>query len=414
MLNYTHMWRLPSARRAGETEFLEEALTRVFTDTQVVAHADKALAAAAHAEPLIAQSLKTPQSLPYHGEGPFMESHLRAMLAALYAVEDGTLDLRSVEEFARQKSFRGEVEELQDTLRENAAFFEAFILCHDAAKWVSASCEAERGSVGERLGFFVPPRAAWEDAGAASRARVRSLYVDLYQAFAKDHRHMSPADIQAAFFDTYRIRVHFRGHDRMIHAPVFRSLLSRVCNRLRLAQDDEHVLEYLIAHHLQPLADFDGIWPERIGRYLMLAKKAGVDGDDFIDLLQAAAFLDYVTGSVKRESAADKPVHELSPVLRFLESEHAFAPHRREELAKRRAEKKKQERTAVFREYGLDGLSLMDVLELPPGPKFGALLAQIHAAIEGVGRMPILPARAAMEIERRIHALASQFGRERE
>lgn len=411
MLNYRYMWRLPSARRTSETEFLEEALTRVFTDAKIMARTDRSLSAAAHAEPLIAQSLKTPQSLPYHGEGPFMESHLRAMLAALYAVEDGTLDLLLVEEFARHKSFRGEVEELQDTLRENAAFFEAFIFCHDAAKWVSASCEAERGSVGERLGFFVPPRAAWEDAGASSRARVRSLYVDLYQAFAKDHRNLTPADIQAAFFDTYRIRVHFRGHDRMVHAPVFRSLLARVCNRLRLAKDDEHVLEYLIAHHLQPLADFDGIWPERIGRYLMLAKKAGVDGDDFVDLLQAATFLDYVAGSAKRESAADKPTHDLTPVLRFLESEHAFAPHRREQLAKRRVERKKQERTAVFRDHGLDGLALLDVLEMQPGPQFGTLLAQIHAAIEGEGRMPVLPAHAAMEVERRIGALSEQFGR---
>lgn len=404
------MWRLPSARPSRETEFLETALERVFSDPRVRTRADRALAAAAHAEPLIAQSLKTPQSLPYHGEGPFMEAHLRDMMAALYAVEDGTLDLCVVEEFARHKSFRGEVEELQDTLRERMAFFEAFIVCHDAAKWVSASCEGEPGSAGERLGFVVPPRAAWEDAGAASRARVRSLYLDLYHAFAKDRPGELPADVQAAFYGAYGIRVHFRGHDRMVHAPVYRALLSRVCARLRLTADDERALEYLIAHHLQPLADFDGIWPERIGRYLVLANKAGLDGDDFIDLLQAATFLDYVAGSAKRLTSASVPAHDPEPVIKFLESEHAFAPHRRAEAAKRREDRKKQERNAVFREAGLDGLSLMDMLQMAPGPSFGALLARIHAAILGEGSMPVLPARAALELERRVAALEERFG----
>jgi hypothetical protein len=261
---------------------------------------------------------------------------------------------------------------------------------------------------------MVPPRAAWEDAGAASRARVRSLYVDLYQAFAKDRRGETPADTQAAFFDAYGIRVHFRGHDRMVHAPVYRSLLSRTCVRLRLTQQDEHELEYLIAHHLQPLSDFDGVRPERIGRYVALANKAGMDGDDFMDLLQAAMFLDYVAGSAMRHSAEEKATHVADPVIRFLESEHAFAPHRRPEAAKRHIERKKQERNAVFRDAGLDGLSLLDVLEMPAGPKFGALLSRIHAAIMGEGAMPVLPARAAMELERRVAALEERFGRERE
>ncbi len=408
------MWRLPSARRAGETEFLEPALTRVFQDQRLRSRADRALDAAAHQEPIIAQSLQTPQSLPYHAEGPFMHAHLRDMLTALYAVETGVLDLLLVEEFARHKSFRGEVEELQDTLRERAAFFEAFVLCHDAAKWVSASCEGESGSVGEKLGFFVPPRAAWEDAGAASRARVRGLYGELFDAFAREHRHLSPADLQAAFFDAYRIRVHFRGHDRMVHAPVYRALLSRVCARLRLAPDDEHVLEHLIAHHLQPLSDFDGIWPERIGRYLMIANKAGVDGDDFVDLMQAATFLDAVAGSAKRASAGVKPTHDPAPILRFLESEHAFAPHRRAEQAKRRLEQKKQARNEALRSVGLDGIALLELLDMAPGPAFGATLARIHAAIEGEGPMPVLPARSALEVERRMALLVDRFGRERE
>lgn len=399
------MWRPTSARPVKETEYLEEALARVFVDPRLSERADRSLAAAAQAEPLISQSLKTPQSLPYHAEGPFMEAHLRAMLATLYAVQDGTLDLLSVEEFARHKSFLGEVEELQDTLRDRTAFFEAFVVCHDAAKWVSASCEGEPGSAGARLGFIPQPSAAWKDTGAASRARVRGLYLDLYRAFAKERPGDTPAAIQAAFFDAYGIRVHFRGHDRMVHAPVYHSLLARVCVRLHLAAEDAHLLEYLIAHHLQPLSDFDGIRPERIGRYIALANKAGINGDEFMDLLQAAMFLDYVAGSAKRFSSADQPVHDPEPVIRFFESEHAFAPHRRAQAAERRAEKKKQERNRAFREVGLDGLSLLELLSMQPGPKFGAVLARIYAAIEGTGPLPVFPAPAAQELERRIAAL---------
>ncbi len=396
------MWRERAASRQGESAYLEQALESVLHDIRFVQNAEQTLAASAAAEPLIAESLLTPQSLPYHAEGPFLSAHLRRMLTVLYAVSAGAWPLRNIEEFRRLRGYEGEIDELEETIRERAAFFEVFILCHDAAKRASAMCVADPGTPGIEHGFVLPIFQAGDDALAAAQATLRERYLVFYREFAKLHSGKKPEEIQAIFFETYGIKVHYHGHERMIHAPVYRSLLARLSASRRLPESDIALLEDLIAHHLQPLTDFDAVRPERLGRYLAIAEDRGYDADDFIDLFQAALFLDVVTGSRRREGKHSW--QDPSSLIFFLQSEHAHAPWKREAKEVKRKEKDKRERHKRFRDVGLDGVALLDLLHLTPGPTFGALLKKIHAAIGGKGPMPVFPAPIAKELTRRVEA----------
>lgn len=367
-----------------------------------MAAAEGQLMAAAAAEPLIAEAYVTPQSPPHHAEGPFMDSHLRRMLATLAAVGDGSLRLADIEDFRRLRGFEGEIDELQETLRERQAFFEAFILCHDAAKFTSAACIAAPNTRGAELGFALALSTAWEDHGTADRALLRRRHAELYRQFAGEHRGLTPEENEALFFEEYGIGVHYPGHDRMIHAPVYQALLRRVSLARRLPEEDIALLEHVIAHHLQPLQDFNAVRPERIGRYVALAQSRGYDGDDFIDVLQACLFLDTVAGCCRREGG--RAWQDASVLVHFFQSEHAYAPWKRQEKELARAAQDKKRRHAQFRSVGLDGVALLELLGMEPGPKFGNVLNALYAALDGMGPMPQLPAAAAKEIKRRVDA----------
>lgn len=397
------MWRQHGQKRTAPSESLEEALTRIFSDRTLMAQAEKSLQAAAAAEPLVAEIFLTPQSLPYHAEGPFLDTHVRRMLATLQAICNGQLHVRDIEEFRRLKGFEGEIDELQETVCERQAFFEVFALCHDVAKYVSATPAAKSGSRGAELGFSPSTAAAWEDEGIAERALLRRRYIELYRAFAAEHTTRSPVATQADFFLAYAIQVHYPGHDTLIHAPVYQALLQRIGTARRLPKEDIVLLEDIIAHHLQPLTDFEGATaprPERMSRYVGLAKDRGYDADDFIDILQAGFFLDVVAGSCVWDGKRAK--QDASTLIHFFEAEHAYAPWKRivNELA--RTERHKRERNARFRTVGLDGLALLDLLHMEPGPAFGAKINEIYEAIEGNGTMPVFPSLMTSELQRRI------------
>ncbi len=389
-----------------DSVFLDDALRRAFADEWLVKRADDALARAVHDEPLIAQSLRTPQSLPHHAEGPFLEDHLRAMLTGLFAIADGSVRLARIEELRRWKDEREDVEEWETLLRERIGLFQAFILCHDAAKWASVSCEAAPGGSGVPDACRLPVSAHWTDEGIALRARARQAYAEAYAAFAAQRRGLPPAEVQAAFWEHARLRVHYPGHDRLIHTPVYQALLRRVCRRLGVTEREADLLEDVIAMHLQPLRDFDAVHPARMERYLAVAKRRGHDAEEFLDVLQAANFLDYTVGSAQRAGAAAHPRRDASVVIRFLQSEYAHQPGKREAKRREREERRKRERNRLYREAGLDGVSLMELLDMPPGPAFGTTLAAIHAAAEGQGPLPAFPPRITAELQRRLKLLA--------
>lgn len=398
------MWRTQAGEARGDSEALDAAMRRLEADAALRERADAELRAAAAQEPLLAESLRTPQSPPHHAEGPHMDSHVRRILTVLYALAAGKLRLTDLEEFRRMKGYGGEVEELQETLLEHVALFECFALCHDAAKWASISFTSLPGSEGERLGFDMGGMAHWHEVGNSDRAKLRTRYLALYAAFARERAHEPERAVQQAFFAAYGISCHYYGHDRMVHAPTYRALLHRVSAAHRLSDCDEALLEELIAHHLDALGGFGAdAEPARVARMRHLADRRGFDADDFLDFLQAALLLDGVCGSA-RIGRHGGLWHDVTPLANFLRAEHDFAPWAREERERARAEARRRARNRRFREAGLDGVALMDLLKMEPGPKLGKALAVIQAAVLGEGAWPKLPPDVRAELEARAGA----------
>ena len=396
------MWRNIAAHRKNDTEFLADAVDRVLRDRGARDRSDRLLRDEAASEPLIADSFLAPQSPRHHAEGPFLRDHLSLMSRVLSAVVGETLHLVDVEEFAALKGFEGEIEELEETLKENVALYETFLLCHDASKWSTVCFDAPEGSGGHAAGFVSDAWAHRDDLGISERAKYRSRYATMFETFSLQRPELSPGEAQRQFYATYGIEVHYAGHDRAIHSPVYRALLDRVAARRRLPPRDVDLLETLIAHHVDPIADFGSVNPAAILRYHALAAKHGYDADDFTDLLQGCLFLDTVCGSRYRVDGALR--NDPAILVNFLRSEHDFAPWRRAEKERVREDKKKRARNVLFREAGLDGLGLMDLLRMEPGPKFGRVLATIQTAIVDGTPVPKFTKAVDTEIEKRMDA----------
>jgi hypothetical protein len=405
------MWRTQATHKRAESEYLDAALERLGKERALTSRADATLRAAASSEPLLADALRTPQSPPNHCEGPFVRDHMRIMLTVLYAVVEERLHLIDIEEFCRLKGYEGEIEELEETLKEHAAFFEVFALCHDAAKWSAISFESAPGSRGAALGFQSPRMAAWDDVGISERAKMRERYLELYDAFSSERANEPGPDQQTSFFDAYGIRIHYTGHDRLIHSPAYRALLYRLCAAHRLSDQERNLLEDVIAHHLEPIYDFSEPRAARMERYYEIARQRAYDSDDFIDLLQAGLFLDEVCASQRR--SLHGLWHDSSILVNFLRAEFDFAPMERAKKAREREQERTRLQQRMFREAQLDGIALMELIGMDPGPRFGQLLRAIHAGVLGEGELPAFPPRIKNELQRRIdrfYALAFPQG----
>lgn len=383
------MWRFESTHALKETEYLDFAIERIQTDGHLRGHAQAILEGVSSQEPLVAQSLLTPQDVRYHAEGSVMRDHLSLMLMALTAVVEEKLHLIDIEEFRRLKGYEGEIQELEDTLKEHLAFFEVFTLMHDVCKWVSVSFTSKKDA-----GIF------FETVSPEEHLKQRGNYLERYRAFEQQHAGKSPREIQAQFYLVHRIDVHYPNHARLIHSRVYQELLDRLCQAHGLSDRDRQMLDDLISHHREFGSDFDTVRPKRIDRYVHLATKRGYDADDFIDLLQGCLFLDGVCGSTRLSPRGYW--HDSTPLINCLKSELEYAPWRRAQKERKRTEAEGRVRNRLLKEVGLDGVALMDVLGMEPGRAFGLALRRIQAGVLGKAEMPKFGEKIDQEIEKRV------------
>lgn len=392
------MWRFEATHKRSQTEYLEQVIDRIRFDEALYNRAEAMLNGASKAEPLIADCLRTPQDIRYHAEGPFVRDHLRSILMGLYAIVEEKIHLIDIEEFRRMKGYEAEIEELEETIRENAALFEVFALCHDAAKWSTVRFNSRKHSRGRELGFDMDKN-TYAYASQGDRAKLRDRYLQLFSEFEQNHPDLSPRELEREFFLVYEIEAHYPHHARQIHAPVYEELLDRFVVAHQLSSRDQDLLIDLISHHMEFNKDFMEVRPERVRRYMYLCQARGWDGDDFMDLLQGCILLDMVFGSTRL--SAHGYWHEVLPLTNALESEHRYAPMRRVEKMKERESREKSKQNNVFKDVGLDGIALMELLGMEPGPKFGQALRRIHSAIIGKGDMPTFGKGIDHEIEKR-------------
>lgn len=371
------MWRFESTHEQKETEYLDSVIECIEVDEHLRGHAKAMLDGVAAQEPLVQQSFLTPQDVRYHAEGPFMRDHLTLMHMVLTAVVEEKLHLIDIEEFRRLKGYEGEIQELEDTLKEHVAFFQVFTVFHDVCKWVSMSfTSAKEGTL------------------------LFETYRDRYAAFAKQHAEKSPREIQAEFYLVNRIDVHYYNHARHIHTRVYQELLERLCQAHGLSDREHEMLDDLVSHHMEFGSDFDVVRPKRIHRYIHLATKRGYDADDFIDLMQGCLFLDGVCGS--KRLGPRGYFHDPLPLIHCLKSESEYAPWRRVQKERERVEAEGRERNRLLKEVGLDGVALMDVLQMEPGRAFGLALRRIQSGILGKAEMPRFGKKIDEEIEKRV------------
>jgi len=400
------MWRFQSTHERSETEYLDQTIERLEADTFLSKRADALLDGASASEPMLADLFRTPQDIRYHAEGPVVRDHLKQMLIALYGLVEEKFHLIDLEEFRRLKGYEGEIEELEETIKEHIGLFEVFTLCHDIGKWSSISFHSPIGSKGEQEGFNVSRTQLFREA-SSERLQMMKAYQERYKIFSASRPNECPREIQADFFMTYKIEVHYPNHAKKIYAPTSEALLERFCIAHQLPVREHDLLIDLIAHHMDVIRDFQTVRPERFGSYVHLAMSHGVDADDYTDLMQGALALDTMLGS-KRLSAHGYWQDAL-PLIHCLRSEHDFAPHRRGEKEDERAAEHRREHNRGFREVGLDGEAMMDLLEMDPGPEFGRLLRRIHAAVLGQGDMPQLKTSVRKEVEERAGAFYNRM-----
>lgn len=296
-----------------QTLYLADALKKIERDALLSERAETVLNEWEH-ETLFAKLYETPQSPPHHAEGPTVRSHLHRMLVGLFAIVEGKLSVLEVEEFARVKGYTDEFREMEQTIKEHAATFEVFALVHDVGKQFCVT-QDETG------------------------------------------------------------RAHYLGHEKEIHRGEVRELLGRLAVHYRLSDRDVDYLMPLISFHLEPMRRLQkGHDPKHVRLLEAIATKEGLDADDFIDLLQAAAFLDQVIGSVPGE---------VEPLIRFFLAEAEHAPWKRARKDEQKALQKRQEAQRVFHTVGLDGEGVMKLTGMRPSRDLGALLQAVQGAARG-------------------------------
>ncbi len=398
------MWRSLSTHERGQTEFLDAAMARVEADEALRERADASLRALAR-EPLFAELLACPQSPNHHAEGPFVEHHLRLALMALFAIVEGKLHLIDIEEFRRMKGYEGEMDELEEIVKERAAALEVYLLCHDLGKPHVVWFEAMPGSRGADLGFNQPKSRAW-DTDAKTRLALTQKYQEVYAAFAAERVNELPAVVEAEFFLAYQIFIHYPGHGPVVARPDVRAFMIRIAHARRLPSEEIDDVYHVIVKHMDAISGFQEPNVRRYAHLVDYAKHHGRDVDDFLDFFLAALFLDAVCAS--RRGSIRGAWHDPSLVVNFLISEHDYAPWKKEERARERAEKAKREERQRLKAAGLDGDSLLSLLGANPGPEFGKTLSAIHAVARGEGFLPSLPGTAVGEIEKRIMTFRKQ------
>jgi hypothetical protein len=395
------MWLSGKQKTTPHARDLDQVMADFEQDRFLNEWADQQIEQVRTKYPLLADAYDSPQSADKHAEGPFVQDHIMMMLSGFYALVEGRYGLLEIEEFARLKGYELEIEEMEQMIKERAAFFKAFILVHDIGKAATVSFSAPEGSLGAELGFGKDMAAAWDTATGDDRFVARKEYEDLYAGFADEHQDQKPRAIQAGFYKKYQISVSNHRHARVVFDSGLLEVIHSVADENRLTEDDRDLLVELVAAHMDPLHAF---WRKpSVQAYQTLidySNKIGRDADDFLDLLQAATFLDVVAGTV--QLTARGYWHFTDVLVNFLKSEHDWMPMRREQALIKKEQRQAKQKQLVYKQVGLDGDSLMELLKMTPGPEFGKLLQQIQSAVEQTEMIPDLDESTRKEVSKRI------------
>jgi hypothetical protein len=327
------------------------------------------------------------------------------MLRVLFATVGNDFHLGDIEEFRRLKGFGGELDEVEETLKEKIASLEVFALCHDLGKLETIRFEARENSAGASLGFRDDLSHAWQK-GREDRKSLTERYNKEYKKFATSMVGALEQEIQDAFFSAYQISIFYPGYTHQIARPELREVFNKESKKRRLTMEDAEDVFHAILLHEKIIHDFS-VSPNfsTYNHLIAYSIKYGRDPDDFLDFLLAAIFLEIAS---RPRRGVRGTFFDLTPFINFLITEHESVPGKRNERARLRRERQLKAERAALRAAGLDGNDLMKILGMKPCPEFGQVLAAIHAWAKNETPMPNVPIRARDELTKRVQKFRSQ------
>ena len=360
------MWDVFEAKQhQPETAFFDEWMRKIQSRPEIVRQVRDAVFEAEAVAPEVTTLRTTSQSAPFHAEGPTVIHHLERMLAGLFAIVGGA-SLLEIEEFAREQVWHPLLRELEETIREQAATLEAFVFIHDLAKASTLSFDSPAGSQGASEGFL-------KDA-ALPVTSLNQRYQKLIRAAA--HEQMSPQEQARWAYDTYKTRVHYYGHAKVVLEDLYNNAWEALCDLYRLTGRDREMLALLVRSHIDVIHFFNrGVDPAKMSVLERRANKLGLDAEDVIDLQLACLLLDTTFGSLRYEDS--RTWIDTDPIIGFIQSEQQGLPHRTHRRLERLEQQDRRVLKAAMEAAGIDAQTLIERLELPIGPKRGEVLHDV-------------------------------------
>ncbi len=367
------MWdAFETKQQQPETAFFDAWIEDAAHTPDIVRDVRDAVFAAEAVAPEVTMLRTTPQSPPYHAEGPMVIDHLERMLTGLFAIVQGR-SLLHIEEFAREQSWHPMLHELEQTIREQAATLEAFVFVHDLAKASTISFESPAGSVGAGEGFVKDARL---DADVLS-----TRYGKLVRAFEASHEPEDAAILVQGFYDQQHIRVHYYGHASEVMNDRYDTAREALSDHFRLTDRDREMLALMVRSHIDVIKFFNhGPDPAKMSLLVKRANKVGLDGDDVLDLQLAALLLDTTIGSLRYEEG--RSWVDVDPVEGFLQSELHGAPGRHQRRVDRLQEQERRALKGAMERAGIDAMQIIEMLDLPVGPGRAQVLQDIARLVE--------------------------------
>lgn len=364
---------------ARHTSYFLDWMDHEVIDPGFLKQADDLLKQAENKVPALKLYRTTPQTAPWHVEGPMVADGIIRMLAGVFAIVEGA-DLRQVEELARHKALAFEINELSEIIKENAATLQAYCLVHDIAKPATLSFEAPMGSLGETEGFS---QHKYRVSAQATEAEV-IIYHKLIKAFHTEHPDLNNQELTAKFYDKYEIRTHYFDHDKRGASREYLDAREAISDMLRLEVRDRALLTFLIRNHIDVFTFFSrGANPKKYQLMTARAVKADFDPDDALDLMLAAAFLDSSLGAVNYRD--QKFSVDLNSTIHMLISEEETSTYRKDKRRERAAQKHKQVLKDSLLRANLSPEEVFLLLEVSFGPERGRVMDKIYSLIEDGG-----------------------------
>ena len=319
----------------------------------------------------------TPQTPPHHAEGPNVAFHVERMLACVLAIEEGTR-LSDIEELSRNPSDRLAIQEIEETIREHAAFFKVFALVHDIAKPDLVSFSAPQASKGAAEGFIQLDRRVESQASPKEIARFDKLI----RAFEAAHPKLSSQELSLALFNEYQVSAHYHDHDRKGAGAAYGPLRSLALELFGVNPSFHKLLVEVIWSHIDVLNFFaDLAAPAKYAFLEARARKSGLNADVFLTFLTCGVLLDAVLGSFQ---VGDGVLgSNVSLMLNMFASEREAVPLRNATRLAVEERLRKQAVKDILVKAKLSAEDIFSLIPTPFGPERGRVVQAAYDLVRG-------------------------------